>query len=72
MAQYKGAAHEAIRANQLLKKRQKEQEEVEARKKKIEEELKIGSIANKFKTHYDAIEQKLKSDTVGTFPVTVV
>lgn len=65
MAHYKGGSHEAIRANQLLKKRQKDQEEIEVRKKKIEEELKIGSIANKFATHYDAIEQKLKSDTVG-------
>ena len=65
MAQYKGAAAEAIRANQLMKKRQKEQEELEVRKKKIEEDLKIGSITNKFAAHYDAIEQKLKSDTVG-------
>ena len=65
MAQYKGAAAEGVRANQLLKRRQKEQEELEVRKKKIEEDLKIGSITNKFAAHYDAIEQKLKSDTVG-------
>ena len=49
----------------LMKKRQKEQEELELRKKKIEEELKIGAISNKFAAHYDAVEQKLKSDTVG-------
>ena len=65
MAQYQGAAAEAVRANQLIKKRQKEHEEIEVRKKKIEEDLKIGSIANKFAAHYDAIEQKLRSDTVG-------
>jgi protein FAM50 len=48
-----------------MKKRQKEQEEVEAKKKKIELELKIGNIQNKFATHYDAIEQQLKSNTIG-------
>lgn len=65
MAQYKGAASEGGRAANLIKKRQKEQEEMEIKKKKIEEELKIGSIQNKFATHYDAIEQQLKSNTIG-------
>lgn len=65
MAHYKGAAKEASRAANLIKKRQKEQEELEIRKKKIEEELKISAISNKFAVHYDAIETKLKSDTVG-------
>lgn len=65
MAFYKGASHEAVRAVQLQKKRQKEQEETEVRKRKLEEELRIGSISNKFAAHYDAVEQKLKSDTVG-------
>ena len=65
MAHYKGASKEAGRAMHLIKKRQKEQQEIENKKKKIEEELKVGSIANKFAAHYDAVEQKLKSDTVG-------
>ncbi|KAL3873278.1 hypothetical protein ACJMK2_036414 [Sinanodonta woodiana] len=65
MAHYKGAASEGGRAMNLMKKRQKEQEEMEVKKKKIEEELKIGSIQNKFATHYDAIEQQLKSNTIG-------
>ncbi|XP_074658820.1 protein FAM50A-A-like [Tubulanus polymorphus] len=65
MTHYKGAAKEAGRAMILMKKRQKEQEELELRKKKIEEEMKIGSITNKFAAHYDAIEQQLKSDTIG-------
>lgn len=65
MAQYKGAAREAGRALNLMKKREKEQKELEIRKKKIEEDLKIGSIHNKFAAHYDAVEQKLKSDTIG-------
>ncbi|KAL8613757.1 Protein fam50a [Nucella lapillus] len=65
MANYKGAASEGGRAATLIKKRQKEQEEVEAKKKKIEEELKLGSITNKFAAHYDAIEQTLKSSTIG-------
>lgn len=64
---YKGAAKEAGRAQILMKKRQLEQEELELRKKKIEEDLKIGSISNKFAAHYDAVEQRLKSDTVGEF-----
>ncbi len=65
MAQYKGAAKEAGRALNLIKKRQKEQQELEVRKRKIEEELAIGNIHNKFAAHYDAVEQKLKSDTIG-------
>ena len=67
MAHYKGAAKEAGRAATLMKKRVKEQEEAEAKKKKIEEELAIGSIHNKFATHYDAIEQSLKTSTIGNF-----
>lgn len=65
MAQYKGAASEGGRAANLIKKRQKELEEIEAKKRKIEEEMKIGSITNKFAAHYDAIEQSLKSSTIG-------
>ena len=65
MAMYKGAAKEGGRAQILIKKRQQEQDELEHRKRKIEEEMKIGNINNKFAAHYDAVEQKLKSDTVG-------
>ena len=65
MAFYKGDAKEAGRAMNLMKKRQKEQEEIETKKKKIEEDLKLDSIHNKFAAHYDAVEQKLKSDTIG-------
>ena len=65
MAHYKGAASEGGRAQILIKKRQKEQEELEIKKKKIEEDLSVGSIQNKFATHYDAIEQQLKSNTIG-------
>uniref|UniRef100_A0A0B7A2S4 FAM50A/XAP5 C-terminal domain-containing protein n=1 Tax=Arion vulgaris TaxID=1028688 RepID=A0A0B7A2S4_9EUPU len=70
MAHYKGAAKEAGRAANLLKKRVREQEEAEAKKKKIEEELAIGNIHNKFATHYDAIEQSLKSSTIGLVTLT--
>jgi len=65
MAHYKGAASEGGRAQILMKKRQKEQEELEERKRKIEEELSVGSIQNKFASHYDAVEQQLKSNTIG-------
>lgn len=65
MAHYKGAASEAGRALQIQKKREREKEELELRKKKIEDELKLSKIGNKFTAHYDAIEAQLKSSTVG-------
>ncbi|KAI5643597.1 XAP5, circadian clock regulator domain-containing protein [Phthorimaea operculella] len=65
MAHYKGAASEAGRAMHLMKKREKAQQEIELRKKKIEEDLKIENIENKFATHYDAVEAQLKSSTIG-------
>lgn len=65
MAHYKGAASEAGRAMHLMKKREKAQMEIEFRKKKIEEDLKISNIESKFATHYDAVEQQLKSSTIG-------
>jgi len=61
------SAKEAHRAATFQKKRQQEQEHLEKKKKKIEEELSVGSINNKFAAHYDAIEQQLKTDTVGKF-----
>lgn len=65
MAHYKGAASEAGRAMQLMKKREIAQQEIEFRKKKIEEDLKIANIENKFASHYDAVEQQLKTSTIG-------
>lgn len=70
MAHYKGAASEGGRAQILMKKRQKEQEEMEIKRKKIEEELNVGSIQNKFASHYDAVEQQLKSNTIGLVTLT--
>lgn len=60
MAHYKGAASEAGRAMQLMKKREQQLQDIELRKKKIEEDLRINNIENKFATHYDAVEQQLK------------
>ncbi|CAM1297464.1 FAM50A (predicted) [Pycnogonum litorale] len=65
MAQYKGAASEGGRAMQLKKKREMALEELEHRKKKIEDDLKLSTIKNKFASHYDAIEAQLKSSTIG-------
>ncbi|CRL06021.1 CLUMA_CG018937, isoform A [Clunio marinus] len=65
MAHYKGAASEAGRAMQLLKKRELQQQETELRKKKIEEDLKVQNIDSKFASHFDAVEMQLKADTVG-------
>lgn len=53
MAHYKGAASEAGRAMHLIKKREKQQMEIEIRRKKIEEELKVTNIETKFATHND-------------------
>lgn len=65
MAHYKGAASEGGRAFQLQKQRELERQEVEFQKKKIEDDFKLSNIGNKFKTHYDAIENQIKSSTVG-------
>lgn len=65
MAHYKGAASEAGRAMHLMKKRELAQAEIELRKKKIEEEMKLSNIENKFAKHYDAVEAQLKSSTIG-------
>lgn len=54
-----------MRADQLLKRRQQEHEQMELKKKKIEEENRMQAIEEKFKAHYDAVEQMLKTDTVG-------
>jgi len=66
MAFYKGASAEGQRAMHLIKKRQQQHDELEKRKKKLEEETETkGNIDKKFAAHYDAIEQQLKSETVG-------
>lgn len=65
MAHYKGAASEAGRAMALMKKREIAQQEIELRKKKIEDDLKIHNIENKFAIHYNAVEQQLKTSTIG-------
>lgn len=65
MAHYKGAASEAGRAMQLIKKRELQQQETELRKKRIEEDLKLQNMDSKFATHFDAVEMQLKADTVG-------
>lgn len=65
MAHYKGAATEATRAMHIMRKREKAREELELKKKKVEEDIKLSTIDNKFTTHHDAIETQLKSSTVG-------
>jgi protein FAM50 len=60
-----GATKDQMRADQLLKRRQQEHEQMEMKKKKIEEENRMQAIEEKFKAHYDAVEQMLKTDTVG-------
>ncbi|CAF1099336.1 unnamed protein product [Rotaria sordida] len=54
-----------MRADQLVKRRQQEHEQMEMKKRKIEEDNRMQAIEEKFKAHYDAVEQMLKTDTVG-------
>lgn len=65
MAEYKGAAKEGARAMALMKKREKMKADIEAAKNKISEKHKIADISNKFSSHYDVVEQQLKSSTIG-------
>ncbi|KAJ8047213.1 Protein FAM50-like [Holothuria leucospilota] len=67
MAEYKGAASEAGRVRQLLKKRELQKEQLEKMKQKIENDnvAAIQHIGAKFSSHYDAVEQQLKSSTIG-------
>lgn len=65
MAQYKGPASESQRVMHLQKKREREQEELEIKKRKLADELKVGNMESKFSAHYDAVESDLKSSTVG-------
>ncbi|XP_072176074.1 protein FAM50A-B-like isoform X2 [Diadema setosum] len=67
MAEYKGAASEAGRVRQLLMKREKQREELERLKQKIEQDnvSRVATISAKFSAHYDAVEQQLKSSTIG-------
>lgn len=66
MAQYKGTMREAGRAMHLIKKREKQKEQMEVLKQRIAEETVIKSKVDKrFSAHYDAVEAELKSSTVG-------
>ncbi|KAA0197151.1 Protein FAM50 [Fasciolopsis buskii] len=65
MATFKGAAKEAQRAALLMKQREKERQELELQKRKLEAEMRVGEMSTKFAVHYDAIEQQLRTDTIG-------
>ena len=65
MAHYKGPASESQRVMQLQKKRERHQEEIEIKKRKLADELKVDKTESKFSAHYDAVENELKSSTVG-------
>eukprot|EP00794_Sanderia_malayensis_P005974 gene5974-6670_t len=69
MAQYKGASREGHRAQTLIKRREKQKEEMELMKNKLQEELSstggIVKMSSKFNSHFDAVEHELKSSTIG-------
>ncbi|XP_003417909.1 protein FAM50B [Loxodonta africana] len=66
MAQYKGTMREAGRAMHLIRKREKQKEQMEVLKQRIAEEtITKSKVDKKFSAHYDAVEAELKSSTVG-------
>ncbi|XP_003384969.1 PREDICTED: protein FAM50A-like [Amphimedon queenslandica] len=68
MAFFKGAASEGNRAANLLKKREKDREELEKMKQKISEDIGAKSIFEsneKFSTHFDIVEEELRTSTIG-------
>ena len=65
MADFRGPASESQRVKQLQKRRERAQEEIEFKRKKLTDELKLDKMEAKFSAHYDAVETNLKSATVG-------
>ena len=65
MAHYQGPASESQRVMHLNKKRERELEEIEIKKRKLENDLKVENMESKFSAHYDAVAEDLKSSTVG-------
>uniref|UniRef100_A0A1I8IDC3 3'-5' exonuclease domain-containing protein n=2 Tax=Macrostomum lignano TaxID=282301 RepID=A0A1I8IDC3_9PLAT len=67
MAFFKGAAQEAQRAMQLQRQREKDRRELDLAKLRLESEMRIGEIKNKFSTHTGAsfADQSLGESTVG-------
>ena len=73
MAVYKGAASDGGRAASLLKKRERSKQEFEFMKQKIRDTqtLKVEAIESKYgQSNYDAVEEELKSSTVGLVTLT--
>ena len=54
---------------QLQKKRERDQEEIEIKKRKLADGLKVENMESKFSAHYDAVENDFKSSTVGLLTV---
>ncbi|KAM9665543.1 protein FAM50B [Trichechus inunguis] len=66
MAQYKGTMREAGRAMHLIRKREKQKEQMEVLKQRIAQEtITKSKVDRMFSAHYDAVEAELKSSTVG-------
>jgi protein FAM50 len=69
MAGYTGSIADAGRLIHIAKRRERHKEDIEKQKQKIQAEnmAQVQNIGSKFQAHYDAIEQQLKSSTVGKF-----
>eukprot|EP00096_Caligus_rogercresseyi_P013556 TRINITY_DN6196_c0_g1_i1.p1 TRINITY_DN6196_c0_g1~~TRINITY_DN6196_c0_g1_i1.p1 ORF type:complete len:362 (+),score=131.60 TRINITY_DN6196_c0_g1_i1:42-1127(+) len=66
MAQYKGPASESQRAIHLQKKRERHQEDMEIKRKKLSDELRVGKMESKFSSRaVDVVDNELKTSTVG-------
>lgn len=65
MAGYTGSIADAGRVIHIAKRREREKQDLELKRRKIAQESALPSIGDKFAAHYDAVEQQLKSSTVG-------
>jgi len=70
MTNYVGQASDVMRAARLQKARDRELEESSFKKRKLENELKVGSMETKFAAHaFDAVESEIKATTVGLLTI---
>jgi len=67
MAGYTGSIADAGRLIHIAKRRERHKEDIEKQRQQIQRDNTgaVGRIGDKFKTHYDAVEQNLKTSTVG-------
>ncbi|CDW52972.1 XAP5 protein [Trichuris trichiura] len=66
MAHYTGSIADAGRLIHIAKRRERHKEDIEKQRQKIQaEKAALVDIGEKFKTHFDMVEHRLKSTTIG-------